>query len=71
MRALHPHYPCYTYWDYQAGALPRNRGLRIDHALLSPLMADRLATATVDRAEREKNHASDHAPVTFSFLSAR
>ncbi|UYH51542.1 exodeoxyribonuclease III [Candidatus Kirkpatrickella diaphorinae] len=71
MRVLHPHHPCYTYWDYQAGALPRNRGLRIDHALLSPFMADRLQAATVDRAEREKDRASDHAPVTFSFLPAR
>lgn len=71
MRALHPQEPCYTYWDYQAGALQRDRGLRIDHALLSPFMADRLLGAEVDRKEREKNRASDHAPVTFSFLSAR
>ncbi len=33
----------YTFWDYQAGAWQRNHGIRIDHCLLSPQAADRLA----------------------------
>ncbi|MCB2063455.1 MAG: exodeoxyribonuclease III, partial [Novosphingobium sp.] len=32
----------WTYWDYQAGAWQRDHGFRIDHALLSPDLADRL-----------------------------
>ena len=32
----------YTFWDYQAGAWPKNNGIRIDHILLSPQAADRL-----------------------------
>ena len=33
----------YTFWDYQAGAWQKNNGIRIDHLLLSPPAADRLA----------------------------
>ena len=53
----------YTFWDYQAGAWPRNNGIRIDHLLLSPQAADRLASATIDRDMRGREKASDHVPV--------
>ena len=53
----------WTYWDYQAGAWPRDHGFRIDHALLSPELADRLVAAGVDKAYRGREKASDHAPV--------
>ena len=33
----------YTFWDYQAGAWQKNNGIRIDHLMLSPEAADRLA----------------------------
>lgn len=64
LRAVHPaddH--LYTFWDYQAGCWPRNAGLRIDHFLLCPRVADRLTNATVDREVRGAEKASDHAPV--------
>lgn len=64
LRAVHPaddH--LYTFWDYQAGCWPRNAGLRIDHLLLCPRVADRLTNATVDREARGAEKASDHAPV--------
>lgn len=64
VRALHPMGPVYTFWDYQAGAWPRDLGLRIDHALLSPTLAERLASATPDRRERGEDQPSDHVPVT-------
>lgn len=53
----------YTFWDYQAGAWPRNLGIRIDHLLLSPQAADRLAGVTIHRDERDKEKPSDHVPV--------
>jgi exodeoxyribonuclease III len=53
----------YTFWDYQAGAWPRNNGIRIDHILLSPRLADRMTTAFVDRAPRVGDRPSDHTPV--------
>jgi exodeoxyribonuclease-3 len=64
VRAIHPDvHDLYTFWDYQAGAWPRNLGIRIDHALLSPRLADRLVTATIDRAPRGQERPSDHTPL--------
>jgi exodeoxyribonuclease III len=67
VRALHPaaaaERPVYTFWDYQAGAWPRDQGLRIDHALLSPVLAERLVSAAPDRRERGEEQPSDHVPV--------
>ena len=63
VRALHPSGPAYTFWDYQAGCWPRDLGLRIDHALLSPRLAERLAAAVPDRAERDRARPSDHVPL--------
>jgi exodeoxyribonuclease-3 len=53
----------YTFWDYQAGAWPRNLGIRIDHLLLSPQAADKLAGVTIHRDERDREKPSDHVPV--------
>lgn len=63
IRARHPEPTrLYTFWDYQAGAWPRDAGFRIDHLLLSPQAADRLVDANVDKAVRGREKASDHAP---------
>ena len=67
---LHPEGGIWTYWDYQAGALQRDHGFRIDHALLSPELADRLVAAGVDKDHRARERASDHAPVWFEFREA-
>ena len=63
VRALVPRGPVYTFWDYQAGCWPRDLGLRIDHALLSPRLAERLAAAAPDRAERDRPQPSHHVPL--------
>jgi exodeoxyribonuclease-3 len=63
VRALQPSGAAYTFWDYQAGAWPRDAGLRIDHVLLSPGLAERLVRAAPDRAERDRPQPSDHVPV--------
>jgi exodeoxyribonuclease-3 len=62
LRALHPTEPMYTFWHYLRDRWRRNAGLRIDHLLLSPALADRLVAAGVDRAVRGEVGASDHAP---------
>ncbi len=64
VRALHPAEKIYTFWDYQAGAWDRNNGLRIDHALLSPRLAERLVSVEIHKAERAKVQPSDHVPVS-------
>ena len=53
----------YTFWDYQAGAWPKNNGIRIDHLLLSPEAADRLASCRIDKHVRSWEKPSDHVPV--------
>ncbi|TPW33510.1 exodeoxyribonuclease III [Martelella alba] len=53
----------YTFWDYQAGAWPRNNGIRIDHMLLSPECADRLQSVMIDKDTRSWERPSDHVPV--------
>jgi exodeoxyribonuclease-3 len=63
VRALHPAERVWTFWDYQHGAWPQDRGLRIDHALLSAELADRLVSAAPDRMERDRVQPSDHVPV--------
>ena len=62
-RARHPDRRAYSFWDYQAGAWPRDLGLRIDHLLLSPQAADRLDAAEIDKDPRGRDKASDHTPV--------
>lgn len=53
----------YTFWDYQAGAWPKNHGIRIDHLLLSPEAAKLLQQADIDKYVRDWEKPSDHVPV--------
>jgi exodeoxyribonuclease-3 len=62
-RACHDEPHRYTFWDYQAGAWQKNRGLRIDHLLLSPQAADRLVKCEIDAAPRAWEKPSDHVPI--------
>ena len=62
IRTLHPDERLYTFWDYLRNRWPRNAGLRIDHLLLSPELKPHLKAAGVDRDQRGKEKASDHAP---------
>jgi exodeoxyribonuclease-3 len=63
LRTLYPDQPIYTFWDYFRNAYQRNAGLRIDHFLLSPNIAGRLAAAGVDMHVRGWEKSSDHGPV--------
>ena len=62
IRAMHPDEPMYTFWDYMRNRWPNDKGLRLDHILLSPDLAARLKAAGVDRSVRGEPNASDHAP---------
>ncbi len=57
----------FTFWDYQAGAWRLNKGIRIDHLLLSPQLADRLEDVTVHKDVRGWDKSSDHVPVEARF----
>jgi exodeoxyribonuclease-3 len=54
----------FTWWDYRAGDFHSNRGMRIDHLLATPPLADRIVWAEIDREARKgKPIPSDHAPL--------
>jgi len=53
----------FSWWDYRMLAFPKNHGLRIDHILLSPPLAERCIASRIDRAARKGQKPSDHAPV--------
>jgi exodeoxyribonuclease-3 len=53
----------YSWWDYRMAGFQRNRGLRIDHILLSAPLAERCAAAWIDREPRTWERPSDHTPV--------
>jgi exodeoxyribonuclease III len=59
MKGPHP----FTYWDYRAGAFPKDMGMRIDLVYASKAVADRVRSAYVDREARKGRAPSDHAPV--------
>ena len=61
-RSLHNEKTRWTYWDY-GRAFEQNKGLRIDHFLLSPLAIDKLSSIDIDTHHRSLEKPSDHAPV--------
>lgn len=63
IRMFYPSDELYTFWDYQGGAWPRNHGIRIDHILMSPAVADRCTGAGIDKSPRGREQPSDHVPV--------
>ncbi len=66
-RRVAPDEQVFTWWDYRGGAFPRDHGLRIDLALGTAPVAERVTAVTVDREERKKTsgegNPSDHAPL--------
>jgi exodeoxyribonuclease-3 len=56
----------YSWWDYRDFGFRRNRGLRIDHILISQALKGRATTCTVDKTPRKNERPSDHAPVVLT-----
>ncbi|WFW29464.1 MAG: exodeoxyribonuclease III [Wolbachia endosymbiont of Menacanthus eurysternus] len=53
----------FTWWNYQGNSLKMNRGMRIDHILISPQIVNMLKTCYIDSGPRKSKNPSDHAPV--------
>jgi len=53
----------YSWWDYREMAFRRNRGLRIDHVLVSQALKETTQACVIDKAPRKNERPSDHAPV--------
>ena len=62
LRQQHPEKPLWTFWAYLHQRWPNDMGMRLDHLLLSPDLADRLREAGIDRTTRGETGSSDHAP---------
>jgi len=62
LRTLQPIGPLWTFWDFKRERWAADKGMRLDHLLLSPGISDRLVDGGVDRWVRAKQNASDHAP---------
>ena len=54
----------WTFWGYRGGGWQKGNGLRIDHFLLTPELADIVKNVLVNREPRGWEKASDHTPVT-------
>ena len=53
----------FSWWDYRMLGFQKNKGLRIDHILLSESLRKRCVACVIDRAPRKWEQPSDHAPV--------
>ncbi|MCO5110981.1 MAG: exodeoxyribonuclease III [Burkholderiaceae bacterium] len=56
----------YSWWDYRMLGFQKNRGLRIDHILVSEALRATVTACVVDRAPRKNPQPSDHAPVVLT-----
>jgi len=53
----------FSWWDYRRLGFQKNRGLRIDHILVSQALRNAVQACHIDRAPRKNPQPSDHAPV--------
>jgi len=56
----------YSWWDYRDFAFRRNRGMRIDHILITDALKARALACAVDKTPRKNERPSDHAPVVLT-----
>ncbi len=59
----------FSWWDYREFGFRRNRGLRIDHILVSAPLKPLVQACAIDRLPRKNERPSDHAPVTVTLAS--
>ena len=53
----------FSWWDYRNAGFARNRGMRIDHILVSNALKPAVQACTIDKQPRKNERPSDHAPV--------
>lgn len=58
----------YSWWDYRMLGFQRNRGLRIDHILVSDTLKHAVSACVIDRQPRKNKQPSDHTPVMVEFM---
>tara|TARA_Y100000590_G_scaffold382006_1_gene451621 strand:+ start:125 stop:811 length:687 start_codon:yes stop_codon:yes gene_type:complete len=58
----------YTFWDYMAGAWQKNRGMRIDHFLISNNLLNDIKNIKINKKPRSKIKPSDHTPIELELI---
>ena len=56
-------YNQYTWWNYRSMGYIKNYGLRIDYALISNSLKNRISSSSILKKYREMDNPSDHAPI--------
>lgn len=56
----------FSWWDYRQLAFQKNKGLRIDHILVSEDLKPRISACHIDRSPRKNKQPSDHTPVVLT-----
>lgn len=62
-RSLHADGGQFTFWDYFRQAFENNRGIRIDHFLVSPSLRSKIHACEIDKGPRAQLKPSDHTPI--------
>jgi len=62
-RKFHKEAELYSWWDYRQFSFRRNKGLRIDHVLVTAPLLDTATEAGIDKTPRGLERPSDHTPV--------
>jgi exodeoxyribonuclease-3 len=62
-RAMNTKVQQFSWWDYRSGSWQRNKGMRIDHILVSPKVADKIMEAGMLIEPRGWEKPSDHTPI--------
>ena len=70
LRLFDPPPKSFTWWDYRAMAFRRNRGLRIDHILVSNALRPLVTGCHIDKTPRKNERPSDHTPVVLTVGAA-
>lgn len=58
----------YSWWDYRDFGFRRNRGMRIDHILVSDTLKPLVSSCQIDKTPRKNERPSDHTPVVVELL---
>jgi exodeoxyribonuclease-3 len=56
----------YSWWDYRDFGFRRNRGMRIDHILISNALKPLATSCQIDKTPRKNERPSDHTPVVLT-----
>ena len=60
----------FSWWDYRDFGFKRNRGMRIDHILVTEAFKIHATACVIDKLPRKNERPSDHTPVVLSLSSS-